>query len=77
MITGEELERRSDPDLFTVIERTPGISGSRGALNIAIRGIAQAGFGSGLGHSRLISQQVDGATVSNFDFLTSNGPFST
>ncbi|MEM9439392.1 MAG: TonB-dependent receptor [Pseudomonadota bacterium] len=75
VITGDDLEARSDPDLFAVIERTPGVSGARD--NIAIRGITQEGFGSGLGNSRLISQTVDGATVSNFDFLTGNGPFST
>lgn len=76
VIRGEELEQRSDPDLFTVIERTPGATIDQSGSGIAIRGIPEIGFGSGQNASNLISVQVDGATLSNFNFGTASGPYS-
>ncbi|MEM7058161.1 MAG: TonB-dependent receptor [Pseudomonadota bacterium] len=77
VIRGEDLEQRSDPDLFTVLERTPGIIADGGGGGVSIRGITEGGFGAGVNSGNLVSVQVDGATVSNFTgFGTLSGPFS-
>ncbi|MEO1612023.1 MAG: TonB-dependent receptor plug domain-containing protein, partial [Pseudomonadota bacterium] len=76
VITGEELDERSDADLYDVIDRTPGVYSSFGEKGFAIRGIDQRGVGGG-GSGLLISTQVDGATISNNNQLTFFGPYST
>ncbi|MEM9370911.1 MAG: TonB-dependent receptor, partial [Pseudomonadota bacterium] len=76
VITGEELEQRSDPDLYTVFERTPGVTADRNGLGVSIRGISELSAGGDFGNSALLSYNIDGATTSNFLFLRSNGPDS-
>ena len=77
VIRGERLEQRSDPDLFTVIERTPGVTAAAGNSDIAIRGIPAFGFAAGRGNGRTVSTTVDGAPVSNTSAVNSRIPHST
>ncbi|MEO0427466.1 MAG: TonB-dependent receptor [Pseudomonadota bacterium] len=75
VITGEELERRDDFDLYDVIERTPNVTSSLGEKGFAIRGVDQRGVGGG-GAGLLVTTVVDGATLSN-NRQTFFGPYST
>ena len=75
VITGDELERRSDPNLFSIIERTPGVTKFKEG-EFAIRGIRQRGPSASRGNSRLVQVNVDGATISNFELLVWRGPYS-
>ena len=77
VIRGEALERRSDRDVFTVIERTPGVTAAAGNSDIAIRGIPAFGFAAGRGNGRTVSTTVDGASVSNTSAVNSRIPYST
>ncbi|MEM6548639.1 MAG: TonB-dependent receptor [Pseudomonadota bacterium] len=63
VITGEELEMRSDSDLFSVLERTPGVTTGANGINTVIRGIQEQG--AGVGGGRTITTRVDGASVSS------------
>ncbi|MEM6900589.1 MAG: secretin and TonB N-terminal domain-containing protein, partial [Pseudomonadota bacterium] len=63
VITGEELEMRSDSDLFSVLERTPGVTTGANGINTVIRGVQEQGAGTGGG--RTITTRVDGASVSS------------
>ncbi|MEM6497787.1 MAG: TonB-dependent receptor, partial [Pseudomonadota bacterium] len=76
IVTGDELESRSDPDLYQVIERTPGVSAQFGNSGFAIRGVRQSGISQGRGNSLLISTTVDGAAISNNQDLVARGPYS-
>ncbi|MEM0909955.1 MAG: TonB-dependent receptor [Pseudomonadota bacterium] len=75
IVQGDALEARSDPNIFDVLERTPGVTLSAAAPIPSIRGINQRGP-SGNGAS-LISLTVDGAAISDFGLLVENGPYST
>lgn len=75
VITGEELERRGDFDLYDVIERTPGVTASFGEKGFAIRGIDQRGVSTS-GNGLVVSTNVDGATISASNTLTFFGPYS-
>ncbi|MEM9279996.1 MAG: Plug domain-containing protein, partial [Pseudomonadota bacterium] len=77
IVTGEKIERRSDPDIYTVIERTPGITNVQGERGFSIRGVNQAGFNAGRGNSLLVSTTVDGAVISDFADIVPRGPYST
>ncbi len=77
VVRGEELEQRSDPDLFTVIERTPGVNAAAGNSDIAIRGIPSFGFAAGRGNGQAVSTIVDGASLSNVSAVNSRIPHST
>ncbi|MEM8686459.1 MAG: TonB-dependent receptor [Pseudomonadota bacterium] len=77
VVTGEQLEQRSDPDLFTVIERTPGVTNVFGRGGVSIRGVNQTGYNVGRGNSLLVSTTVDGAVISDFADAVPNGPYST
>jgi len=76
VITGEQLESRSDFDLYDVVERTPGIVSAFGEKGFSIRGIDQRGVGGG-GTGLTVSTTVDGAIISNSNQLTFFGPYST
>ncbi len=71
--TGEALEKRGDPDLYDVIERTPNVSSSFGEKGFSIRGVDQRGTGGGQG--LLVSTQVDGAALPS-NQATFFGPYS-
>lgn len=72
--TGDQLEARSESDLYDVLERTPGVTNAGNNTGIAIRGIDQRGVGGGT--APVVSIQVDGialpSTQSSFF-----GPYST
>lgn len=63
--TGEQLERRSDANLFEIIERTAGVNTGTNGRDVVIRGIQSNGFGFGGG--KTINTRVDGASVSSTD----------
>ncbi|MEM9316166.1 MAG: TonB-dependent receptor, partial [Pseudomonadota bacterium] len=73
VITGEELERRADPDIFSVFERTAGVSLGSGGETIVIRGISAGGFGGG---APVITTRIDGA-VASFTRFSNNALEST
>lgn len=75
VITGEELDRADDFDLYDVIERTPNVGSSFGEKGFSIRGIDQRGPDGG-GSGLLVSVAVDGASIpeNNATFF---GPYST
>ena len=73
--TGEELDQRGDPNLDTLIERTPGVTLSGARVGLSIRGVSQSGLAVG-GNGLLISTQVDGAALPNA-FATIFGADST
>ncbi|MEM9140613.1 MAG: TonB-dependent receptor, partial [Pseudomonadota bacterium] len=75
VISGEELERRSDPDLYRVVERTPGITQSNGGLGVVIRGIPQGGLGAG-SNGDTITVVVDGSRYGEVNRISST-QFST
>lgn len=76
VITGEDLESRSDPNLETVYERTPGINNTS-VGTIAIRGVQQQGLAGNGSNGTTVSVTVDGAAVTNFDILSERGINST
>ncbi|MEM0944446.1 MAG: TonB-dependent receptor plug domain-containing protein, partial [Pseudomonadota bacterium] len=75
VITGEDLDRRDDFDLYDVIERTPNVTSSFGEKGFAIRGIDQRGPGSA-GNGLLVNVTVDGATLPD-NTSSFFGPYST
>lgn len=62
VINGESLNRRADPNLDAIYERTPGVNLAGARVGLAIRGISESGLGTG-GNGLLISTQVDGAAL--------------
>lgn len=72
--TGEQLESRSDRNLYDVLERTPGVSNAGNNTGISIRGIDQRGLGGG--NSAVVSIQVDGIALPSTQ-STFFGPYST
>ncbi|MEM6663374.1 MAG: TonB-dependent receptor [Pseudomonadota bacterium] len=74
VITGEELERRSDKDIYDIYQRTAGVTPGTNGRDLVIRGIQRNGLGFGGGAT--ISTRIDGADVSsagrfrNLDFST-------
>lgn len=75
VISGEELEQRADPDIFSVIERTAGASLGSAGETIVIRGISQNGV-TGAGSDPVITTRIDGAVV-NFGRFSNNALEST
>lgn len=75
VVTGEQLERRSDPDLYEVIGRLPNVTSSFGEQGFGIRGIDQRGVGGG-GTGRVVSVEVDGVALPS-NQATFFGPYST
>lgn len=71
--TGDELEKRGDVDVFSVIPRTPNVTAIGDNLDFSIRGIRGGG---GVGAGRTITIQVDGVALPVGRSIT-NGPFST
>ncbi|MEM6482580.1 MAG: TonB-dependent receptor, partial [Pseudomonadota bacterium] len=74
VISGEELERRSDPGLINTLERTPGVTIAGAARVPSVRGVNQRGPSAN--GAATISLAVDGAAISDFGLLVENGPFS-
>lgn len=74
VIDGAELERRDDRDLYTVIERTPGVAASSGDRGFVVRGVDQRGPGAA-GSGLLVNTTVDGVTLPNNE-ATFFGPYS-
>ncbi|MEM6495676.1 MAG: TonB-dependent receptor, partial [Pseudomonadota bacterium] len=74
VITGEELEQRADPDIFSVFERTAGVSLGFNSEQIAIRGIRQSGISGG--GDPVITTRIDGA-ITNFGRFSFNALKST
>lgn len=62
IVTGDSLDRRADPSLDAIFERTPGVSLSGGRVSLSIRGVRESGLSVG-GNGLLISTQVDGAAL--------------
>ncbi|MEM7237815.1 MAG: TonB-dependent receptor, partial [Pseudomonadota bacterium] len=75
VVTGEELDRRDDIDLYDVIERIPNVTSSFGEKGFAIRGIDQRGPGAA-GSGLLVNTSVDGISLPN-NQSTFFGPYST
>ncbi|MEM9370058.1 MAG: TonB-dependent receptor [Pseudomonadota bacterium] len=75
VVTGEELDRRDDIDLYDVIERIPNVTSSFGEKGFAIRGIDQRGVGAA-GSGLLVNTSIDGISLPN-NQSTFFGPYST
>ncbi|MEM1401917.1 MAG: TonB-dependent receptor [Pseudomonadota bacterium] len=63
VITGRELDRSVDKDLFDVIDRIPGVNAEGGGFGFVIRGVAPGGVGGG--SAPTVNVQIDGANVPN------------
>ena len=61
VITGEQLDRSVDKDLFDVIDRTPGANAQGGGFGFVIRGVTSGGVGGG--SAPTINVEIDGANV--------------
>lgn len=75
IVTGEELDRSVDKDLFDVIDRIPGVNAEGGGFGFVIRGVPSGGVG-GSGSGPTINVQIDGASVPNGQALRT-GSLST
>lgn len=75
VVTGEELERRGDQTLKSVIQEAPNVSVLNSRQGFAIRGISQRGLGGG-GQGLTISTQVDGIALPGNRSIEF-GPYST
>ena len=64
VVSGEELDRSTDKDLFDTVDRLPNVSAQGGGFGFVIRGITDSGPG-GAGQAQAISVQIDGAAVPN------------
>ncbi len=64
VVSGEELDRSTDKDLFDTVDRLPNINAQGGGFGFVIRGITSEGPG-GAGTASAISVQIDGANVPN------------
>lgn len=67
VITGEELERRSDTSVRTVVERTAGISTSASGVGFVIRGIDERGVDANSSAAAAISTSLDGFRLTDFE----------
>ncbi|MEM8981476.1 MAG: TonB-dependent receptor [Pseudomonadota bacterium] len=74
LVSGEELDKSVDKDIFDVIDRLPGVSAIGGGFGFVIRGVTDRGVGGG--SAQAISVQIDGASVPNGQAL-STGSLST
>lgn len=72
IVTGQEISRRSEQDVYDVIERTPGISAAYGEKGFSIRGIDQRGS-AGVGMT--VRTVVDGLGLPT-NQATFFGPYS-
>ena len=75
IVTGIELDRSTDKDLFDTVDRLPNVSAQGGGFGFVIRGITDGGPG-GAGQGQAISVQIDGANVPNGQSLRT-GALST
>ncbi|MEM9247842.1 MAG: TonB-dependent receptor [Pseudomonadota bacterium] len=75
VVTGAELERRSEQNLKAVIQQAPNVSLTNGEQGFAIRGVSQTGLGGG-GQGQTISVQVDGVALPG-NRSVEFGPYST
>ena len=66
VITGEELEARSDTSLRSVAERTAGVSTSSRGVGFVIRGIDERGVDANGPSTPTISTSVDGLRITDF-----------
>lgn len=74
VVTGEELDRSVDKDLFDVIDRIPGANAQGGGFGFVIRGVTSGGVGGG--SAPTVNVQIDGANVPNGQALRT-GSLST
>ncbi|WP_223274945.1 TonB-dependent receptor [Tateyamaria sp. syn59] len=72
--TGEELEQRSEQDVYDMLERTPGVTTTGKNAGISIRGVPRNGLGGG--GSPVVSLQVDGIALPSTQSAFF-GPYST
>ncbi len=75
VVSGEELDRSTDKDLFDTLDRLPNVNAQGGGFGFVIRGVTDGGPG-GAGSAQAISVQVDGAAVPNGQALRT-GSLST
>lgn len=73
VVTGEDLAKRADDDVYDVIERVPNVSSSFGEKGFVVRGVSQTGTA---GRGLLVSTQVDGVALPT-DRSTFFGPYSS
>lgn len=66
VITGEELEARSDTSLRSVAERTAGVSTSARGVGFVIRGVDERGVDANGPATPTISTSVDGVRITDF-----------
>lgn len=66
VITGEELERRSDVSLRSVAERVPGVSTSARGIGFVIRGVDERGVDANGPSSPAVTTSIDGARITDF-----------
>ncbi|MEM9044227.1 MAG: TonB-dependent receptor [Pseudomonadota bacterium] len=66
VITGEELERRSDTSLRSVAERTAGVSTSARGIGFVIRGVDERGVDANGPSAPAITTSIDGARITDF-----------
>lgn len=74
IVTGQELDRSTDKDLFDTIDRLPNVNAQGGGFGFVIRGITDGGVGGG--SAQAVSVQIDGASVPNGQALRT-GSLST
>ncbi|MEM9305180.1 MAG: TonB-dependent receptor [Pseudomonadota bacterium] len=74
VVTGAELDRGTDKDLFDTVDRLPNVNAQGGGFGFVIRGVADGGVGGGA--AQAISVQIDGAAVPNGQALRT-GALST
>ncbi|MEM9058901.1 MAG: TonB-dependent receptor [Pseudomonadota bacterium] len=66
VVTGEELERRSDTSLRSVAERTAGVSTSSRGIGFVIRGFDERGVDQNGPSAPAITTSVDGVRITDF-----------
>ncbi|MEM7669604.1 MAG: TonB-dependent receptor, partial [Pseudomonadota bacterium] len=66
VITGQELERRSDTSLRSVAERTAGVSTSSRGIGFVIRGVDERGVDANGSSAPAITTSIDGARITDF-----------
>ncbi|MGP1255378.1 MAG: TonB-dependent receptor domain-containing protein [Kiloniellales bacterium] len=66
VVTGEELETRSDTSLRSIAERTAGVSTSARGVGFVIRGVDERGVDANGPATPTISTSVDGLRITDF-----------
>ncbi|MEM1298547.1 MAG: TonB-dependent receptor [Pseudomonadota bacterium] len=66
VITGEELERRSDVSLRSVAERVAGVNTSARGIGFVIRGVDERGVDANGPSAPAITTSIDGARITDF-----------